>query len=200
MPHPKHALTELEKFYDAVRDGKTVQDMGFSDSVTRDDISRFATRYRVAKSFRGVLLEDFTQETIDGYTALFRLFLAWSAFEQLLELVGLQQRHEDTKKLFDTYDAPSLCQKLKSHDKDDTFFSFIQSQTNKVHHAEIEKHFKNQELNSSYLASAIRHIFAHGKLTPNANRSRPKKVVAMCDEITDFLLFIIDAEFSKGIS
>jgi hypothetical protein len=75
----------------------------------------------------------------------------------------------------------------------------ILTQTNSAHKAQIEKHFKGEDLNSSYLASAIRHIFAHGKLTPHANTSKPRNVVKICNAISDFLLLLMDTEFSNKV-
>ena len=199
MPRKSHDLTARKKFHDAIKAGKTVQELDFSTLVSFEDVVRFCSRYRVAKSFKGVILEDFNHKTVEGYNALFKLFLAWSAFEQFLKLMGLPQNHTEIKQLFDEYDATTLCNKIKQYDKKDNFYLFLLSQVNGSHRVEIEKLLKGKALNSSYLASAIRHIFAHGQLTPHANKSRPRNVMRICDAISEFLLQIMDAEFTKRI-
>ncbi len=88
----------------------------------------------------------------------------------------------------------------QKNDKVKAFYSFILSRLNNTHKAEIEKFFGDQELNSSYLASAVRHIFAHGKLSPHANHSQPKNTSKICDAISEFLLNIVDLEFAKRIN
>jgi hypothetical protein len=102
--------------------------------------------------------------------------------------------------LFDEHNAEELCKKIRKHDKDKAFYLFLSSQVNNSHKSEIEKLFGGKKLNASYLASAIRHIFAHGKLTPHANKSYPKRVVDMCDLISEFLLNLVDSEFSKRVN
>jgi hypothetical protein len=49
------------------------------------------------------------------------------------------------------------------------------------------------------LASAIRHIFAHGWLSPNANQVNPNTVVEICDLLHQFLLSFMDIEFSNRL-
>lgn len=191
-------LTSYKEFHDLLRLGKTPSDLGFSNSISAGDIIRFASRYKAAKSFQGIILEGFTSETTHGYSGLFKLFLCWSTFEQFLEICGLKQKQ--TTDLFDAYNAAALCEEIKAFDKGTAFYSFILSKVDKYHKSEIEKLFANQPLNSSYLASGIRHIFAHGYLSPHANGSQPKNVVKICNLISDFLLNIIDLEFSKQIS
>lgn len=200
MSNKTYILTENKLFHNSIRNGKTVQQMGFSDKVSLNDVVRFASRYRVAKSFKGILLEGFSEATMKGYNALFKLFLSWSAFEQLLKITGLKQVDEEIAHLFDSYRSKDLCDLIRKYDKNNAFYSFIISQVNNAHKAEIEKYFTEQELNSSYLASAIRHIFAHGQLTPHANNTKPKDVIKICDAISEFLLQIMDKEFTNRIT
>ncbi|BAZ13696.1 hypothetical protein NIES4071_55360 [Calothrix sp. NIES-4071] len=191
-------LTSYKEFHELLRLGKTPSGLGFTKNTSAGDIIRFASRYKAAKSFQGIILEGFTSETTDGYAGLFKLMLCWSTFEQFLEIRGLEQRH--TKELFDAYNAAMLCDEIRACDKGNVFYSFILSKVNNSHKLEIEKLFANQPLNSSYLASGIRHIFAHGYLSPHANGSQPKNVVKICNMISVFLLNIIDLEFSKQMN
>lgn len=180
--------------------GRTIQELGFSVEAEFKDVVRFASRYRVANSFKGVDLEGFSEKTIHGYNALFKLFLSWSAFEQWLKLVGLTNSDFKTKKLFDLYGASSLCEAIKEYDKGDAFYSFLlENVTKGKHREEIRKYLQGRDMNGSYLASAIRHIFAHGLLTPHARKAQPHNVAKICDEISTFLLGIMDSEFTKSV-
>jgi hypothetical protein len=55
------------------------------------ELNRFAHRYRLARSFRGVSLASYSSETAAGYGGLFGVFLLWSAFEQFLKVLGIRQ-------------------------------------------------------------------------------------------------------------
>lgn len=184
----KNNLTANKVFHYNIRNGKNVQQMGFSDKVYFSDVICFSSRYRVAKSFKGIILEGFGAVTLEGYNALFRLFLSWSTFEQLLKITGLKQTDAAIALLFDNYDSQQLCNLIKIYDTNNALYSFISSQVNNSHRIEIEKHFAGKELNSSYLAFAIRHIFAHGQLTPHINNANPKNVAKICEAISFFFV------------
>lgn len=191
-------LTSYKEFHDLLRLGKKPLDLGFADNINAGDIVRFASRYRAAKSCQGVILEGFTDKTADGYSGLVKLMMCWSTFEQFLEIRGLNQ--QDSKQLFDAYNAVNLCEQIRSYDSKKAFYSFIYERVKKSHKNEIDKLFANEDLNSSFLVSGIRHIFVHGYLTPHANGSQAKNVVKICYIISDFVLNIIDLEFSKQIN
>ncbi|RUS93796.1 hypothetical protein DSM106972_095550 [Dulcicalothrix desertica PCC 7102] len=191
-------LTSYKEFHDLLRLGKTPLDLGFVNNISVGDIARFASRYNMAKSCKGIILEGFTDKTTEGYGGLIKLSLCWSTFEQFLEIRGLQQK--DTKELFDAYNAAALCEEIKTYDKKKAFYSFIYPRVKRSHQSEIDKLFASQELNSSYLVSGIRHIFVHGYLSPHAGGSQPKNVVKICNIISEFVLYIIDSEFSKQIN
>lgn len=200
MRSSHHSFTASTKiFFAALRSGKKPDDLGFSPKATKGDISRFISRYRVAEAFKGISLEGFSRVTTDGYSALLKLFLVWSSFEQFLDIVGWKQKDEIVKDLFDRHGADILCEQIRKYDRRNKFYLFVSSQVNDTHKSEIDKLFQDRELNSSYLASAIRHIFAHGKLTPHANKTYPQSAIAICNLISEFLLHLIDAEFSKRL-
>lgn len=74
------------RFCELARSGHRAQAMRFDCS--NGDVSRFAARFRVARSFSGISLDGYSDETVHGYDALFRVFLAWSAFERFLGILG----------------------------------------------------------------------------------------------------------------
>src|SRR5438105_88033 len=52
------------------------------------DVYRFGARYRLARAFRGLDLEDYSGPTANGYSALTRLAFTYSAFEGLMTAVS----------------------------------------------------------------------------------------------------------------
>ena len=57
------------------------------------DVNRFGARYRLASAFKGLNLGGYSDTTAQGYDALTRVTLAWSAFEALLKATG-RTRHD----------------------------------------------------------------------------------------------------------
>ena len=52
------------------------------------ELNRFAARFRLAQSYEGMILTDYPESTVDAYSSLFGVFLAYSALEQLYKAVG----------------------------------------------------------------------------------------------------------------
>ena len=53
--------------------------------------------------------------------------------------------------------------------------------------------------NVAHLSASIRHIFAHGDLSANANGIRSPTLYPLCASVSVFLLDFIDAEFTQKI-
>ena len=159
------------------------------------DINRFAARYRLAKCFQGMILESITPSTANGYSALCRVLLVWSAFEYFLKAINVRQA--DLASLLSSYNTQDWIDGIHQADADDKFYRFIYKHVNKAHKKELDNYFGNDPCNVTYLASAIRHLFAHGVLTPNANKAEPENVVAICDVLYDALVSVMDKEFSE---
>jgi hypothetical protein len=66
--------------------GDSTRPLGFKGS--KFDFYRFANRFRLATSFRGMDLEGFTPETTDGYGSLTRVLFTWTAFEGYADLAN----------------------------------------------------------------------------------------------------------------
>ena len=156
-------------------------------------LNRFAHRYRVARSFRGVALEQYAQETKDGYSGLFAVFLTWSAFEQYLKIAGWTQA--ESAEHLSTYDAASVVAEIRGLDPEYRFYSMIAAKTKHEASRQILAFIQGNDFNFTYLASSVRHIFAHGFLTPNVNKSRPRAVAEITSRVATLHLDILGAEF-----
>jgi hypothetical protein len=71
---------------------------------------------------------------------------------------------------------------------------------NATHKRELENYFNDDVCNIGYLASAIRHLFAHGWLTPNANQVDPVVATTICNDLCTFLLRVMDDEFGSRVA
>lgn len=162
------------------------------------DVNRFAARFRAAACYRGVTLEGYSTATAAGYSALCRVLFTWSAFESFLHICGLDQRSAGP--ILDGYGATAVVGEIRRADVGHVFYSFIYDRVNATHQRELDNFFNDDPFNAGYLASAIRHIFAHGWLTPNANQVDPDVVTTVCNTLCDFLLNVMDREFGKRVA
>lgn len=176
---------------------------------TFGDIVRFANRYRLAKSFQGVHLDGYREDTIMGYDGLMRAFLAWSAFEQYALLEECQTNrggvdYDQVESLLQSYNYTELAKVYLANDTDGHFVAFLHKHGNWKLKQELDPYLlKGKAWGTmpplSRLLSAVRHIFAHGMLTPNAHHLGGPTIKAITDEIVEFLLRVMDQEFSARI-
>ena len=162
------------------------------------DVNRFAARFRAAACYRGVNLEGYSAATAAGYSALCRVLFTWSAFESFMHICGLDQRTAGP--VLDGYGAPGVVADIRRADAGNVFYRFIYDRVNATHRRELDNFFNDDPFNTGYLASAIRHIFAHGWLTPNANQVDPAAVATVCNTLCNFLLRVMDTEFGNRVA
>jgi hypothetical protein len=83
-------LQGYAKFHQLLKLDPDLSSIGFGSKIRVGDIIRFASRVRLAKNFKGIHLEGYSQETNDGYDAFFLVFLTHSALERFLEINSLE--------------------------------------------------------------------------------------------------------------
>jgi hypothetical protein len=175
--------------------GKRPLDLGFSCALA--DLNRFAHRYRLAKSFRGIELHQYSQATTYGYGCIFWVFLVWSAFEHFLRIIPCSQ--DGCTEILRRYPARKAIAYIRAQDPEYRFFGMIASKAHPRGRKELQAFMREEPINYTYLASTIRHIFAHGELTPNVNRSNPTAVGAICEAIAQVHLRVLEREFSRRL-
>lgn len=166
---------------------------GFKAGV--GDVNRFAARYRAARCFRGIEIDGYSDGVRAGYAALCRVLFVYSALEAYIKIMGIEQR--DLAGPFQQYGAADVLTKLRAADPDDRFYKFIYERVNEPHKKELDRYFNDDPFNIAYLASAIRHIFAHGWLTPSAGGGEATQAVQVCDLLSEFILGFLDSSFSQ---
>jgi hypothetical protein len=114
------------------------------------DINRFAARYRLAKCFRGMSLESFSESTANGYSALCRVLLVWSAFEYFLKAINIRQT--DLADLLSSYNTKQWIDEIRMADVDEKFYRFIYERANQTHQGELDNYFENDPCNITYMA------------------------------------------------
>jgi hypothetical protein len=173
-----------------------VSKLGFVGSP--GDVHRFRSRYRLAKSFKGIVLDTYTAETTGGYSALFRVFLTWSAFEQLLEICGLTL--PGVAPLLEAYEPEAVAASVRGVVGHEEFLRFVHERLDRAtHRANVEAFLRNEPCNVLYLPAGIRHIFSHGNLTPHSGAKNPNAVEQVSAILCDFLFRIMDGEFERRL-
>jgi hypothetical protein len=175
--------------------GHSVAALGFPCEAA--SINRFGSRYRLARAFKSVELDYYAPKTAEGYSALFRLFLTWSAFEQFLVVIAKEQKELDG--LMSEYDAIALLSAVRKADTNDAFCEFLHGKVNKSHRERLDDYKNGTLRNPTYFASAVRHIFAHGHLGAYADAARPAQIRRVSNLLCDFLITVMDGEFSRHI-
>lgn len=170
----------------------------FGFAADTGDVNRFAARFRAAACFRGVTFDGYTAATAAGYSAFCRLLFTWSAFESFLHICSLDKR--TIGPTLDAHGALDAIARIRRSDAGDLFYRFIYDRVNAAHRRELDNFLRDDPCNVGYLASAIRHIFVHGSLTPNANQVDPESVSTVCNILCDFLIDVMDQEFGSHVA
>lgn len=174
--------------------GKYVAPSAMGFACKAGDLNRLASRYRLAKSFRSIQLEAYVKETVDGYSALFQVFLSYSALEQFMDCCGIKLN--GLEPCLPAYDAPNCEAAIRAVDHHDQFLKAVYAHLDRDAHRKQYKAFLNgSSCNVLYLAAGIRHIFAHGLLTPNAGAGYTQPAMSVSAALSAFILKLIDGEF-----
>jgi len=182
-------------FCDLARAGHHAHTMGFHGK--NGDVSRFAARFRVAKSFEGIALEGYTNETVNGYNALLRVFLVWSAFERFMALI--QETPQTILPRLRAYAPARNIQAIRKHDRSQLWLSFLTERVNSKLRKQLEAIRSGTSNNITFFAAAARHIFAHGHLSAHANGADPRDVDAICGILFSFHMNVMDKEFDRVV-
>lgn len=161
------------------------------------DVNRFAARYRAASCFKGISLDGFSANTQAGYGALCRVLFVYSAFEAYVKVIGETQQFLAPS--LAEFGAQQVLSRIRLIDVEDRFYRFIYERVNETHKRELDRYFNSDPCNIAYLASAIRHIFAHGWLSPNAGGGESLAAVEISDLVSDFLLSYMNASFARAM-
>jgi hypothetical protein len=202
VPVGKNNPTEWQKFVDVDPTASELRALGVSER--RADIYRWASRFRIAKSFEAVQLSkaaDMKPETKALLDCICRAFLTYTAFEQFCMKVLMLKKDEDVdlKKLQDRYNQASVIAKVRKLDPKYQFFSFLQTNLDPTPAKQMKAFITGAPCNVGFLGKAIRHLFAHGNLSPSSGSADLPAKRAITDEIHKFLIKVMDDEFRSKV-
>jgi hypothetical protein len=175
----------------------------------RADIYRWASRYRIAKSFRGVVLDaeaEIHPETEQLLDAIMNVFLVYSSFEQFCTKVLLLKMNEDSdlKTLEANHGPAAFIAKIRASDPDQKYAKFLAANLDEKPAARMQRFINGEPCNVCFFGKAIRHVFAHGALTPSSGKTAAVKsaaqpAVMISKIVEEFLLPLTDNEFNIRI-
>jgi hypothetical protein len=189
-------LTAYGKFQKLRKAKHQCRAMGFCGSTK--GINHLNSRMRVARSFRGIQLDDFTKQTIQGYNGLFQVFLTHSAVERYCaEVFG--DKYFKLQEIMAPYDPQPVVATFINLDHKQRFYSFLCEHVDVKLRVRLDAVLRGENINVAILSAAIRHLFVHGHLAAHTNGASPAKIYAMCKVVSDFLLGFVDQEFSAKV-
>jgi len=192
--------TASRKFQQRLKRDGSARAIGFR---ARDgDVSRFIARYRLAASYRCSTFDGLSSATVNAYSAMIGLLLAWSAFEQLALICGFtNSRGLDYRSIDALFDA-SADELTESAWKDiRPFLGFLAGLTNRRTMRTVLEHAAaGGRLTPRQITVALRNAFAHGALTAHFGGATPRGVVRACQALSEHLLRIQAAHFTSVVN
>lgn len=167
-------------------------------------INRLSARMGLAKSFQGVQLDGYAGPTLQGYNAFFRVFLTHSALECFCEVYGYStnwpKMGHDLAPVIALYESAPVMRIFRERDNQNKLYSFLQKHlTGKSLLKDLKDCKDCTSENIVAVSAAIRHVFAHGVLTANANDMNPRAAHEIGTTVANFLFSVMDAEFTKTV-
>jgi hypothetical protein len=158
MPNAKNLPTDYDEYVGLA--GLTKKDYALPL------LNRFAFRYRLAESFQGMVAPE-VGRTLEGYNALTKVFLAYTAYEAIIKAARTLRVHSvNSHELNMVYDK-DLAVRLRKNEKLKAYLESV----NRNDVALTNKHklfFDGTTSDIVCIAYSLRNIFAHGDLTASA--------------------------------
>ena len=161
-------------------------------------MNRFMYRYRMAKAFQTIVAPDVEKRTVDGYACGMKLFMAYSAYDEIraAERILLKQDWNETHK----YTDKELAMKIRNNEK----MQELLTETTAVEEGGLKimlkKFYANKNDEIMIFASSLRHSFVHGDFTTARSGLTNKREIKIVDEVTEVILKIGDDIFSEMMS
>lgn len=157
---------------------------------------RFAYRYRLAKSFTYTHAPE-VGRTLAGYDAILKLFLAYTAYEQILKpAVRLHVFAILPVDRNEIYDA-NIAENLRANEKLMNFLIGYSTDKNLTNRLQLFKENKTDDV--TRVAYAIRNVYAHGDLTASAIGLGTHFQQDILWDLANFLLNYSDEIFTKCV-
>ena len=168
-----------------------------------NSLNRFQFRYRLACSFSSMTIDGTTPLSAKGYTAFTKLFLAYSAYDEVRAAEKVLLKRENLK-VHSIKNQAALAATLRKNQKlKDLLMEGIENQ-NEIENDGLKKSLLNfYEANGRDImcvATAARNSFVHGDLTAGGAGLSINARVAAIEELATVLRNYCDKLFSRCLT
>lgn len=162
-------------------------------------VSKWSARFRLAKSFKSVDLgDDYSLDTVNLYSAITKIFLTYSAFEQYRKIYAITD--EEISQLQERCSQLTKVQKIRDLDPNNAFCAFLEKYlTANRHKQKMQKIIADGNIDIVFLAMSARHVFAHGSFAAHSTGLSAKRFEEISQIISDFLLDCMDLDFTDRV-
>lgn len=178
--------------------GNKIDKLGFVGN--KFDFYRFPNRFRLAVCLSEMRFVGYTEETADGYLALTKVFLMWSAFDCYTALANSSFPHKDLFRLYPRHHIHQLAKKCRELDPEFLLVELLEEQAKTDGQERYLGQFaEGHDYSVLTLAACIRHIYAHGNLTAHPNGLPAENMNHICHLLSDFLRDFMRWDFMRRV-
>lgn len=189
MPILNNMPTEHTKW------GQLKKSKHINEKVIRN-LNRFQYRYRLARSFSSMTIDGTTPKTVKGYTVFMKLFLAYSAYDEVraAEMVLLGRKK---LKIHAIKNEKTLAAQLrKNTNLKDLLIKNLENDADALKISLIS-FFADKSDDVMRIATAARNSFVHGDLTAGGAGLSVNARVDAIENLAKVLMNYCDELFSK---
>jgi len=161
-------------------------------------LNRFQYRYRLACSFSSMTIDGTTPLTAKGYTAFMKLFLAYSAYDEVRAAEKIILKREKLK-VHNIENKSALAASLRKNEKLKKLLLDGIANDNDGLKKSLHKFYDGSSEDIMCIATAARNSFVHGDLTAGGAGLSINARVAAIEELATVLREYSDKLFSKCI-
>lgn len=168
--------------------------------ITAKKFSQFENRWRLAKSFKGIDVKDYSSlDTVKGYNAVMKNFLTFTALERFAVLLPLpNQNWYEIPNLGINEHADRAHEIILSLDPDFKLIKVIEKRVESLKiKGRLTELINGNKKEVFSLSAGLRHLFAHGKIASTIPGTAYPKIT---EQVAECLLCYMDDEISSRVS